>query len=154
MAEKNLPATPQEQKKQVQTDRHAEERTEERNAARRGGSRAASDRRLAAAAATLPNMPGPKPGGLAEMATPEALAASLERTKQRRADYEDAKVRSGIKDTRRPGNTPANVAHFADGMAIKPHDKVTIGGNPRFRNPEPAKSVTDAFPKPPAKEKK
>jgi hypothetical protein len=99
-------------------------------------------------------MPGPKPGGLAEMATPDALAASLARTRERTAEYEDAKVKAGIKNTRRPGNTPANMSNFAEGMSIKPHERVTINTNPRFNNPEPMKSVTDAFPKQPAKEKK
>lgn len=87
-------------------------------------------------AAALPNMPGPKPGGLAEsLADPNRLNDSLEKSRQRRADYEDAKVKVGIKDVRMPGNTPPNKAYFAEGATAPAGTKMTINENPRFAKP-------------------
>lgn len=143
-----MPKTQKQMMDELQHDRKTENRTAER---RESLTQKTSAQRVAAA---LPNMPGPKPGGLAEsMANPQALQESLARTRQRREDYEDAKVKAGVKDTRLPANTPGNRVSFAEGATAKPGAKMHVDGNPRFapRAPEAPPAPPEPTPVPLAK---
>jgi hypothetical protein len=132
---------------QIATDDKKDKVTEHKIAHRRDVQQHAAGVQRAAAA--LPGMPGPKPGGLAEsMANPQTLQDSLARSRQRTIDYENAKVQAGIKDTRLPAKTPGNQVSFAEGMTAKPGARMTINGNPRFAPRQPDEPAPPPQPTP------
>lgn len=81
------------------------------------------------------------------MANPEVLQQSLARTRQDREDYEQAARDAGIKDVRRPANTPGNRVSFADGATVKP-GMLPINRNPRFAPRVPDTPAPDPTPTP------